>query len=422
MTRKILLLIIIFTLTVIHECNAGEFTVEGNDIIVTATGTGHTLNEARIDARRNASQKALGFITQAHSLLKILNRSENVHERIMLITRGIIAGNEEELERHEDKERKIFTVTIRVKVRGDELLRGLIQREPEKLSADGSSIVAGAMRREQMKTESVSALTELLSSFPVGDYVKVSTSDAGNFDIKTDTLNMNLNLTFDRTRYFNEAVPAILSVLDYVSEARITDIPFILPSELADDGTITIRPSQDIRTLKDYRILMGIESHNRIIRGAGYANIYVQTRNYYFNAYRISHEAFIELVKNIFVSGINMNHFMRMNGISELSMKITNRDGMNVFTMSAATDITNIMYFMNTDDDTLLHDHKDNISDERQCALFILPAFGFDNGTNNSYVLCRNDSAELPNVKISADNLMGSSANSYIIFRRAENK
>ena len=117
-----------------------------------------------------------------------------------------------------------------------------------------------------------------------------------------------------------------------------------------------------------------------------------------------------------------MNHFMRMNGISELSMKITNRNGMNVFTMSAATDITNIMYFMNTDDDTLLHDHKDNISDERQCALFILPAFGFDNGANNSYVLCRNDSAELPNVKISADNLMGSSASSYIIFRRAENK
>ena len=94
---------------------------------------------------------------------------------------------------HEDSERNLFTVTIRVKVKGDELLRGLIQREPERISADGSSIVAGAIRREQMKIESASALTELLSSFPVGDYVRVSALNEGSFDIKTDTLKLNLN-------------------------------------------------------------------------------------------------------------------------------------------------------------------------------------------------------------------------------------
>ena len=424
MTRKILLLlsVVMFTPAFMTVCYAGEFNVDGRNITVTASGTGYTLTAARIDARRNAAQKALGFMMKAASLLRIIKRDENhdeeFSENIMLISRGIIAGNEEEIETHEDKENHIFTVTLRVSVKGDELLRGLTEREPEKYLTDGSSLVADAMRREQMKRESAAALTELLSAFPVGDYVRVSAVEAGNFDIKNETLNLNLKLTFDRRKYFNEAVPSITSLLDYAADARITDIPFMLPSEQSDNDTVTIRPSQDIRTMKEYRALMGIERENRIIKDAGYANIYVQTRNYYFNAYRINHDAFIELVNNLFTSKGSDNNFMAMNGNAEVKVNIISREGMNVLALSELIDISNIMYFMNTDGNALFQNMTDNISDERQCALFILPAFGFDNGDNHSYVLCQNDNLEVPALKVSAENLIGSYTKSSIVFKR----
>ena len=424
MTRKILTLFLTLLCVIMfmNVCYAGELNIDGKNIIVTATGTGSTLTAARTDARKNAAQKALGFVMQAASLLRIINRNENhneeFNENILLISRGIIAGHEEELETHEDKENNIFTVTIRVSITGDELLRGLTEREPETHLTDGSSIVAGAMRREQMKHESAAALTELLSSFPVGDYVRVSAVDAGNFDIKNETLNMNLKLTFDRKKYFSEAVPSIISVLDYVSEAKMNDIPFMIPSEHSDDDTVIMNLPQDIRTMKEYRALMDIERGNRIIKSSGYANIYVQTRNYYFNAYRINHDSFIELVNNLFASEGNNNNFMAMRGNAKLNVNITSREGLNVFSLSEITDISNIMYFMNTDDNALFQNMTDNISDERYCALFIIPAFGFDNGANHSYVLCQNDNLELPELKVSAENLIGSYTKSSIEFKR----
>ena len=424
MTRKILTLFLTLLCVIMfmNVCYAGELNIDGKNIIVTATGTGSTLTAARTDARKNAAQKALGFVMQAASLLRIINRNENhneeFNENILLISRGIIAGHEEELETHEDKENNIFTVTVRVSITGDELLRGLTEREPEKYLTDGSSIVAGAMRREQMKHESAAALTELLSSFPVGDYVRVSAVDAGNFDIKNETLNMNLKLTFDRKKYFSEAVPSIISVLDYVSEAKMNDIPFMIPSEHSDDDTVIMNLPQDIRTMKEYRALMNIERENRIIKSSGYANIYVQTRNYYFNAYKINHDSFIELVNNLFASEGNNNNFMAMRGNAKLNVNITSREGLNVFSLSEITDISNIMYFMNTDDNALFQNMTDNISDERYCALFIIPAFGFDNGANHSYVLCQNDNLELPELKVSAENLIGSYTKSSIEFKR----
>ena len=117
-----------FSMSFISSCFA-----DNDNITVTASGTGHTLNAARIDARRNAAQKALGFMMQSSSLLNVMNQNVKLEENILLLTRGIIAGHEEELDVHEDSERNLFTVTIRVKVKGDELLRGLIQRKPERI-------------------------------------------------------------------------------------------------------------------------------------------------------------------------------------------------------------------------------------------------------------------------------------------------
>lgn len=411
MTRKFFAFIIVFIISFTSLCYADD------NITITSIGTGYTLNAARIDARRNAAQKALGFIMQSSSRMNITNENVKLSEKIMLITRGITSGHEEELDVHEDKESNMFTVTLRVSIRGDELLRGLIHTESEKISADVSGLIAGALRHEQMKNETVSALTELLNSIPLGDYVRVKRSNAGHFDIKTGTLNLNLSLIFDREKYFNEAVPSIIAVLDYIADSRIIDVPFMLPSEYLDERTVIMNPSVNIQTLKEYRELMGIERGNRTIIDSGYANIYVQTRNYYFNAYRINHEAFIELVKNIFEE--RDKNFMNMKGEAKLNVSITDRNGMNVFTMSAEiSDLHNIMYFMNTDDNALFQNMADNISDERQCALFIFPAFGFDNGPNHSYVLCQEDKCELPITGVSAENLIGGLLTSSVEFRR----
>ena len=417
MNKKIFFTVCVFILTSFVECNAEPF-IDGQSVVVEASGRGRTLTAAKINARRNAAQQALGFMLEGTSLFETLNKNgqneQKLEEKILRITRAFISSGEEELSRKEDEKRHIFSVTLRVRVSGAELLNGLLQKGPEKTQIDGASLVGEAIAREQWKQEVSEALIELLAAFPIADYVRVKADAVGGFDIKNQELKLNVNFRFDRERYFSEAVPAIISVLDYVSDARMSDVPFFLPIQNLSDGTASITPFQHIGTIEQYLKLMGIENKNRIINSEGYANIYVQTKDYYFNAYRVNHEAFKKLVNALFMFDSSGN-FIGMKGNATLKIDFVNENGKIVPSTSAGIkNIRSIMFFMNTPSQSMFSwMSKNDFSDETQNALFIFPAFSFDDGQSKNYVLYEEENALLPSVKASAEELLNLGSGSF---------
>ena len=428
MRKKIIIFCVaIANLIIASFCSANQIYIDGNNVVVEASGKGRTLTAAKINARRDAAQKALGFMLQGTTFFETLTKNghneQKFEEKVLRLTRAFIASGEEELSRNEDEKRHIFSVTLRVRVSGSELLNGLLQKAPEKSSVDGASLVVDAISREQWKKEVSDALIELLYAFPIADYVRVKAVNKGDFDIKNEELKLNVNFKFDRERYFNEAVPSIISVLDYVSDARICDVPFLMPFEQLKDGSVSMTPSQNIRNIGQYLKLMEIENGNRIIKTSGYANIYVQTRDYYFNAYRVAPEAFIELVKTLFIYD-DRGTFNGMRGNAELVINFMNESGKLVPSKPAGIkNMRNIMFFMNTPAPSAFSwMSRNDLSDERQNALFIFPAFGFDDEQGKNYVLYQEESAELPPIKVSAEELLnlgnGSSAQCSITIKR----
>ena len=401
--------------------------IDGESIIVEGQGRGRTLAAAKINARRDAAQKALGFLLEGTSLLETLDsRGQNeqkLEEKILRITRAFIGIGEEELSRHEDEKRHIFSVTLRVRVSGAELLNGLMQRSPEKSSVDGASLVGEAIAREQWKKETADALTELLYAFPIADYVRVKVENIGDFDMPNETLRLKVNFRFDRERYFSEAVPAIISVLDYVAEARASGLPFLFPIENLNDGTVSVKPSEYAKTIGQYLKLTETQEANKVIKPSGYANIYVQTRDYYFNAYRVNTEAFRQLVQTIFASEDKWN-FSCIRGKTELAINFVNENGRLVPSKpTGIKNLRNIMFFMSTHEPSMFSwSRNDVLSDEKNTALFIIPAFSFDDGQRRDYVLYQEENTVLPPLKVSAEDLLnlgtGSSAQCSVVINR----
>lgn len=63
--RKVILLLILFLSTIfLSPSYAVTPYNDGNFVVAEATGQGRTIREARINARQNATQQALGFIVK----------------------------------------------------------------------------------------------------------------------------------------------------------------------------------------------------------------------------------------------------------------------------------------------------------------------------------------------------------------------
>ena len=350
MNRKFFLFYFIFILAIAKISFAASPNIKTKILVVEATGKGRTISAAKIDARRNAAQQALGFLLRGSTNLETLYKDgeefeKKLDEKILRITRAFSQDGEEELSRHEDTKRHIFTVRLRLKISGSELLKGLLIKNPQKSSIDGASLVADAMSRQQWENETSAALIELLYNFPIADYISVETSPAGGFDLKNNELQINVKLKFDRERYFNEAVSSIVPVLDYVAEESFHDLPFLLRVNYLADGSGFINADNNIENLTQYLNLMKVEANG--------ANIYIQTRDYYFNAYKVNQKAFNELVKTLFDSKFNMK------GRAELAVKFINEPSPSYLFLDAMKkNMNNIMFFMNDD------------------SLFIFPVFG----------------------------------------------
>lgn len=304
--------ILFFTLIILIS---GSFTVlpsdwfttslDGDFIVTEAQGQGRTLSEAKINARRNAAQQAIGFFVNGMSTYE---NGKNFKESIIRLSRAIIGDNEEELSHSENNGR--HKVTLRVKVRG-ELLKGLLREDFSKSAIDGLSLVAHAQRREKWEKEVSDTLLEVIGTFPVSKYINIKVSANENaFDVKNEKLDTSISIDFDRAGYFTEAVPSLTAVLDYVANAVVKDIPFLFTVEQKKNGNETfyvITPPTNLNDLSQYSKLMDIVSKNRYINSedGGFANIYILTDDYYFNAYRIAPSAFIQLIEGFFIEKIN---------------------------------------------------------------------------------------------------------------------
>lgn len=403
MNRKFLHVIVF---AVIYIFVAAVVIYANDSVTIEATGKGTTLSAARINARRAAARQALGFLLEGTSIFASMNNSQSIDENILRLTRAFI-NDEQEISIDEDKHRHIFTVKLRVNVSGAELLDGLITRGSEKILFDGTSYVSDAINRERWKSEVTGALVEVLGNFRAADYVKVTANTIGDFDIHNEEIKLRIDLKFDSERYFTEAVPQITSVLDYVSDASMKDVPFYIQPEEQRDGTLLLNLADKVRTMRQYMKLMEIETENRKIKAGGYANIYIQTQNYYFNAYRVTPDAFRALAEKMFTLD-GRGNFSRMNGRAELNISFVSDNGdILPFKPAGIKNMQNVIFFMNVANASIIpFMTQHNFNEERRNALFIFPAFGFENEYGRDYNLWQEDSAALPPIKVSAEKLL----------------
>ena len=398
--RKIILvsLIILILAGQVHALNLPY--IDGDSIVVEAQGRGKTLTAAKIDARRSAAQTALGFMLEGTSILEtVSSQKPKLEERLLRLSRAFIAAGEEELELTEDDRTHIIRVTLRVKVSGAELLNGLLHKPPEISHIDGASLAASAISRLNWQKETAQSAIELFNAFKLGDYIRVTAQSGGDFDVKNERMNFNINFKFDESRYFSEVVPAIISTLDYISDYKIKGLPFNLPVKQLEDAVFVSHQDLNVKTMAQYLKLLGIEKSNKIINNnAGSANIYIQTNNYYFNAYKLNQEAFNQLALSLFNRNLN-----GMKGRAELTIDFVNDSGRRVQVKPAGIkNMTGIMFFVITPPASLFKSNLDLLNDEQRSAIIILPAFSF----NQDLILYQEDNARLANVKVSAEELL----------------
>ena len=398
--RKIILvsLIILILAGQVHALSLPY--IDGDSIVVKAQGRGKTLTAAKIDARRSAAQTALGFMLEGTSILETVNSQKpKLEERLLRLSRAFIAAGEEELELTEDDRTHIIRVTLRVKVSGAELLNGLLHKPPEISHIDGASLAASAISRLNWQKETAQSAIELFNAFKLGDYIRVTAQSGGDFDVKNERMNFNINFKFDESRYFSEVVPAIVSTLDYISDYKIKGLPFNLPVKQLEDAVFVSHQDLNVKTMAQYLKLLGIEKSNKIINNnAGPANIYIQTNKYYFNAYKLNQEAFNQLALSLFNRNLN-----GMKGRAELTIDFINDSGRRVQVKPAGIkNMTGIMFFVITPSASLFKSNLDLLNDEQRSAIIILPAFSF----NQDLILYQEDNARLANVKVSAEELL----------------
>ena len=350
---KILRFLLYFLLPV--SCFLLAFSNSLFALTVTATGKGRTISEAKINARINAAQQAIGFFIKSDTTFKSIyngnNIQKNLQENILRITRSF-TNNEQELERHEDADRHTFTVTLRIDIQGSELLQGLSAGHKYNSYIDGAFLVADAISKQKWEQETSQALTELFTSFSADEYIITNTSANAPFDMKNNTLKLNLDFKFDREKYFSNAVPSFISVLDYATDFSFHGLPFVFNVNHSTNGAV-VNIEYDINSLARYAGFMLSNS----CKGT---NIFIQTKDCYFNAYSVNSKAFQSVIDCI------------QTFRPSLAVKFFNEPDTSYISIDALDrNMNNIIFFF----------------DAKLNSLFIVPAFGYYNGNKKDFCL-----------------------------------
>ena len=366
-------------------------------IVMDAEGTGTSEEQALADACRSAVQQAIGFFSQGTTR----TTDGRTEENIVRLSRAFIEKYEVT---SRAKEKGRHFVSIRAWVRRENLLAGLLQKDPNRSVLDGVSLLTRAATREQQVQEAGDILIDVFRSMPLSNFVRCA-AEGLSFQAGSEKLKVGVHFTFDRGLFFSQAVPQLVAVLDYVAESSVKDVPFLFPVKGRD--VISIAPPVSVDSLPQYRELMELKAGNRYIDlpdGGGFANVYILTHSYYFNAYRIAPEAFVRLTEALFQP--NRQGMLGGRSLSGAGLKLEfkSEGGTALFSHTEPLQLHNILFF--ADIPALRRApwfvKKHGPADERWHALFILPAFG--SLQDGDYLLIQADEADLE-VKAPADAL-----------------
>jgi hypothetical protein len=383
MRKIIVCAIFIFILSLssaVHAATPSFVTVE-------SSGGGTSRAEALLDARRNAVQSAIGLVSKG--ITEVVD--DKVHENIVQLSRAFIEKFEII---KENSDQGKYYVNIKAWIRRENLIEGLTRYDPDKSLIDGTGLFTKWATREQQIKEAADMLEECFNSIPVANYIHCAVA-SDNFSGREGKLDLEIRFSFDKELYFKELAPQFVTVLDYIAEAGLKAVPMTF--EMGAGKTI---PPVNLASFSDYAALMEITDGNRYIEipGAdGFANIYVMTKNYYFNCYRVPSESFAALMETMLLG----DKQGRLSGavFSEANLVITfrNKGGQKIAEHRQPINLTNAMVFANAmglkrSSYTL---KKDGALDELNHSFFIMPFVGVFSGQNADYILVEEDIAKL---------------------------
>ncbi|MDR2180767.1 MAG: hypothetical protein LBP21_10695 [Synergistaceae bacterium] len=368
-------------------------------VVAESEGVGLTRGEALMNARRNGVEQAIGVLSAGVSQ----TIDGRVRENVLQLSRGFIEKYEIQ---KEQKDGARWRVKIKAWIRRENLLAGLLQKDPDKSVLDGSALFTRAMSREQQVAEAAEMLIETFDSIPYENYVHVAVGAEG-FDTSQGSLTMDVRFSFDRERYFSQLVPLLTSTLDYIAESRQRDIPFLLELEPGDPVVVT--PPSGINTLSQYVDLMEMADANRYIDlpgGGGFANIYLLTQDYYFDSYRVPPQAFALLTESLLRAEKQGRLSGRVFEGADLKIAFKNKGGQLIYEHTQPLQLYNVTLFaglVGLKRSPYVKGKPDQL-DERHHALFILPCLGTLQGNAADYLLIESETASI-SVKLSPQDI-----------------
>ena len=383
-------------------------------IVVESQGIGITRNEALMDARRNAVQQATGVLSRG--VIEVIN--DQVAENVVQLSRAFIENYQIEQEQQSGER---WEVKITAWIRGQDLLSVLVQKDPDISPLHGAGLFVRALTRQQQIKEASEILIEIFDSIPYENYVRTNIEVGGiNLRSQAEEITLRVLFSFERERYFSQAVPLFSTVLDYVAEAKLSDVPFMW--ELEGGNPVVITPPTSITSVPEYMELMEIQKANRYIDipGTGnLANVYLLKKNYYFDCYHMSSEAFAVLMENLLLPDGRNRLTGRVFSGADLKIAFKNDTSHLINEHVESLNLHNVMVFSNLEGlrSSPYTKGADNQLNGQHHALFILPAMGTMRDENN-YILIENDAASIIAQLPSGETQQISQADSSIQMRR----
>ncbi|MDR1979811.1 MAG: hypothetical protein LBQ42_13830 [Synergistaceae bacterium] len=377
-------------------------------VVAESEGVGMTRGEALMDARRNAVQQAIGLVSKG--VTQVID--ERIRENVLQLSRGFIEKYELLAERQETgvqrapKGSGLWRVKIKTWIRKENLLAGLLQKDPDKSVLDGAGLITRALSREQQIAEAAEMLIETLTSIPYENYVHTAVG-AEKLNAAKGELTLDVRFSFDRERYFNQMAPLCNAILDYIAESKQKNVPFLLNVEPGDPVLVT--PPSGMDALSQYMALMEIKGENRYIdipEGGGFANIYLLTGNYYFDCYRVPAEAFALLMENLLQAERQGRLTGKIFDEADLKIAFKNKSGQLIHEHVEPLQLYNVMLFVDLAGlkRSPYVKGKQNQLDEQRHALFILPRLGTIQDDAADYLLLEGDTASI-SVKLSPQDI-----------------
>jgi hypothetical protein len=367
------------------KTDAAAENAESSYVEAEGSGVGLSREEALLDARRNAVEQAVGVVSKG--MTQVIDG--RVTENIAQLSRAFIEKYDVTGERSDAGR---YYVDIKAYIRRDTLMEGLVNYDPVKSSVDGISLFTKSATREQQIREAADTLTEFFTSIPVSNYIRCAAA-SDTFSGREGKLSLEVHFSFDRELYYSTLAPQMATVLNYVGMAGRRDVPMLFKTGEKDKI-----PPPPPESMSETLRLMEASGGNRYIEVAGvggFANIYLATKNYYFDCYRVHPEAFAMLLERVFETDRQGRLTGGAFAGAELVISFRGKGGVRIKEHRQRVSLTNAITFANAQGikKSPYSPQMGGLPDEQYHSVFIMPYMGVYSARDADYALIDNDAA-----------------------------